>query len=354
MNTHPRSSGSFFLRRALVLSTLIGFSTVACQDDVLLALSTQKEEFEQIAAAQIDILWVVDNSQSMAEEQAGIGANFQAFISQLISTGVDYHIGVVSTDPDDRGQLHLGTGQVDSYITPLTVDAADVFLQNIKVGTNGAKLEKAFETASLALGVGPDWRPGQAPTVPNAGFLRDEAALFIIMVSDENDKSFGPVNYYRKLFEGYKGPGNESLISVSAIVGPPGSGCASAEAGDRYVDLASLTGGVYASICNDFASTLNDLSLTASNLKARFTLDGTPGLGARIPCATTQIGPFCVTVNDVAVEQVAAASTSVTGYQYDETSNSIVFRSGSVPSPGDKIVVEYQPVLATQTTTEGK
>ena len=65
------------------------------------------------------------------------------------------------------------------------------------------------------------------------------------MVSDENDKSFGPVNY-RKLFEGYKGPGNESLISVSVIVGPPGSGCSSAEAGDRYVDLASLTGGVCA------------------------------------------------------------------------------------------------------------
>ena len=354
MNTHPRSSWSHSLRRAVLFAALFGFSTVACQDDVLLALSTQKEEFEQIAAAQIDILWVVDNSQSMAEEQAGIGANFEAFISQLISTGVDYHIGVVSTDPEDGGQLHLGAGQIDSYITRLTVDAADVFLQNIKVGTSGAKLEKAFETASLALGVGPDWRPGQEPAVPNAGFIRDEAALFIIMVSDENDKSFGPVNYYRKLFEGYKGPGNESLISVSAIVGPPGSGCANAEAGDRYVDLASLTGGVYASICNDFASTLNDLSLTASNLKARFTLDGTPGLGARITCATPQIGPFCVTVDNVAVEQVAADSTSPTGYQYDENSNSIVFRSGSVPSPGQKIVIEYQPVLATQTTTEGK
>ena len=241
MNTNPRSSESYFLRRALLLGTLVGFSVVSCQEDVLLALGTQKEEFEQIAAAKIDILWVVDNSQSMAEEQAGIGANFQAFISQLISTGVDYHIGVVSTDPDDQGQLHLGSGQIDTYINPLTVDPANVFLENIKVGTSGAKLEKAFETASLALGVGPEWRPGQAPTPPNSGFLRDDAALFIIMVSDENDKSFGPVNYYRKLFEGYKGPGNESLISVSAIVGPPGSGCSSAEAGDRYVDLASLT-----------------------------------------------------------------------------------------------------------------
>lgn len=353
MNTHTRSSSSPFIRKAVLLSALVGFTSISCADDVLLALSTQKEEFEQIAAAKIDILWVVDNSQSMAEEQAGIGANFQAFISQLISTGVNYHIGVVSTDPDDNGQLHLGTGQIDSYINPLTVNAADVFLENIKVGTSGAKLEKAFETASLALGVGPDWRPGQAATPPNAGFLRDDAALFIIMVSDENDKSFGPVNYYRKLFEGYKGPGNESLISVSAIVGPPGSGCASAEAGDRYVDLASLTGGVYASICNDFASTLNDLSLTASNLKARFTLDGTPGLGARIPCNTASVGPFCVTVDGNAVEQVSAESTSSTGYQYDANSNSIVFRSGSVPSPGQVIVIEYQPVLSNQNTTEG-
>ena len=173
------------------------------------------------------------------------------------------------------------------------------------------------------------------------------------MVSDENDKSFGPVNYYRKLFEGYKGPGNESLISVSAIVGPPGSGCSTQRQAIATLTLASLTGGVYASICNDFASTLNDLSLTAE--PPRHVSHWTEHLVlARIPCATTQIGPFCVTVDDVAIEQVAADSTSPTGYQYDENSNSIVFRSGSVPSPGQKIVIEYQPVLATQSTTEGK
>ena len=51
MNTNPRSSESYFLRRALLLGTLVGFSVVSCQEDVLLALSTQKEEFEQIAAA---------------------------------------------------------------------------------------------------------------------------------------------------------------------------------------------------------------------------------------------------------------------------------------------------------------
>ena len=56
---------------------------------------------------------------------------------------------------------------------------------------------------------------------PNQGFLREQASLFLIMVSDEDDKSYGPVAYYNRLFEGYKGPGNEALISVSAIVSLP-------------------------------------------------------------------------------------------------------------------------------------
>ena len=51
--------------------------------DVLLALSTQKEEFEQIAAAKIDILWVVDNSQSMAKSKLASVPTFKPFISSV-------------------------------------------------------------------------------------------------------------------------------------------------------------------------------------------------------------------------------------------------------------------------------
>jgi hypothetical protein len=53
------------------------------------------------AADKLDILFVVDDSMSMAEEQAALAANFDAFIQELESqlpTLPDIHIGVTTPD----------------------------------------------------------------------------------------------------------------------------------------------------------------------------------------------------------------------------------------------------------------
>ena len=60
---------------------------------------------------------------------------------------------------------------------------------------------------------------------PNAGFLRPNAALAIIVVSDEDDSSFGTTDYYARFFQSAKGKGNESLVSFSAIAGTTPVGC---------------------------------------------------------------------------------------------------------------------------------
>ncbi|MBI3178376.1 MAG: VWA domain-containing protein, partial [Deltaproteobacteria bacterium] len=77
----------------------------SCGSDTLLALQTVKDEFVQNTAAMVDILWVVDNSSSMGEEQNGLAQSFDAFINNLVLSGVDYHVGVVATDTAD-GALH--------------------------------------------------------------------------------------------------------------------------------------------------------------------------------------------------------------------------------------------------------
>src|SRR6185503_15155126 len=46
-----------------------------------------------------DILFVVDNSGSMADEQENLAANFEAFITQIAGAG-DYQIMVATTDVD--------------------------------------------------------------------------------------------------------------------------------------------------------------------------------------------------------------------------------------------------------------
>ena len=325
-----------------VAVALTGLFFTGCAKDTLSQVSYTVEEFVQNTSPEIDILWVVDNSNSMAANQNGIGESFQAFINNLVETGVDYHIGVVSTDTADGGLLHTGVSG-ESYIDPNTVGPEAAFLDNVRVGVFGSASEKAFEAAALALGVGiGQWTPGNDVTPPNAGFLRDNATLFIIMVSDEDDKSFGPVSYYRKLFEGYKGPGNENMISVSSIVGDPGVGCSgtigNAQPGDRYIDLASQTGGVFASICDEFSETLRELSLTASGLKSRFELTAIPDLSAQLPCGTLAPAPFCVKVDDVAVQM----GNNAEGWTYNEATNSILFGANSVPEAQSTITVKFR------------
>ena len=116
----------------------------------------------------------------------------------------------------------------------------------------------------------------------NPGFVRDDAFLFVIFVSDENDSSFGELRYYWRVFEQLKGIGNEDTVSLSAIIGPPndlttgeGGGCDSdagmASAGDRYAMLAEETGGIWGSICDaSFADTLDALGSAAVGLKRKF------------------------------------------------------------------------------------
>nr|ADI22140.1 hypothetical protein [uncultured myxobacterium HF0200_19H16] len=321
------------LAAILILST-------GCADDVLVQLGTRTDEFLQQAAAEIDILWVVDNSNSMAANQQGLGQSFQSFIDNLLETGVDYHIGVVSTSITEGGRLS-GTGFIDSTVS----DPQSNFLSNVQVGTWGSPIERAFEAAALTLGIGPSWNPGDTPTPPNSNFLREDASLFIIMVSDEDDKSFGPVGYYRRIFEHYKGPGNEARISVSAIVGDPGEGCfeptrGSAQPGTRYIDLASQTGGLFASICNDFSESLKELSINASGLQSRFELSAAPNSRARVNCTGVNSSAFCVMVDGQAIPE--GTRSGRVGWTYIANTNSIQFLTDSIPGPQAKITVEYQ------------
>jgi len=115
---------------------------VGCARDALTPLATKTDEFKQNPAAAVDVLWVIDNSESMAEEQQGLGESFQTFIATLTGGSVDYHIGVISTDPADLGELHSGAQQV-AFIAPDTPDPQGTFLENVKVGTSGSRSERA-------------------------------------------------------------------------------------------------------------------------------------------------------------------------------------------------------------------
>jgi hypothetical protein len=165
----------------------------------------------------LDLLFVIDDSASMGEEQELLAANFPRFIDELYGDDgqlPDLHIGVVSSDlgippyelQQDQGDC-LGDGKdgvllrgpagADCGLTgdePYLVDSSDpdgairnyptgelarTFECMAKLGTNGCGFERHLEAMERALTDQPR----------NDGFLRDDAVLAIVFIADEDDCS---------------------------------------------------------------------------------------------------------------------------------------------------------------------
>ena len=231
----------------------------------------QVDTFKQKAAGQVDILWVVDNSWSMGEEQTNLANNFASFMTYIDQSQIDYQIGVVSTDFEDPA--HSGRLQGSpKIITRAAPDPVAAFAANVQVGTTGGGNEMGLLAAHDAL-------TEPLASSDNAGFHRPEASMALIFVSDEDDKSYGGIDFYIRFFSSLKEVGNENNVIVTAIVAPdpiPG-GCEAYYPGTRYNELVTELGGTSASICDaDFATTLQQLGLTVAGLGRKFVLSREP------------------------------------------------------------------------------
>ncbi len=288
----------------------------------------QVDSFTQKASAQVDILWVVDNSASMAEEQINLGNNFDSFISFIDASLIDYHIGVISTDMDDPS--HSGKLQGDPQVIDVdTPDPQAAFAANVQVGTSGGGNEMGLLAAHEAL---------SEPLVSgaNAGFLRADASLAIIFVSDEDDYSYGSIDYYERFFGTLKGIGNERQVIIAAIVGDAPDGCSGADGnadyGERYHQLVQTWGETTASICSDqFATDLEQLGLAVAGLSRKFEL-------SRDPDPTTV--EVRVDAHDGQGFQVIPQDPD-TGWRLQLDVKTIFFDGEYVPPPEADVEVEY-------------
>jgi len=330
----------------------LGLLAQAC-DDARFRVRTppgqRVDVFQQTAVPTIDVLWVVDNSSSMAEEQQALADNFSYFYDYLDRTGADFHIGVTSTDvysDGHRGQL-LGRVPIISRATPNT---SEVFAENVQVGIDGKGDEQGFLAATLAL------TEPLASTL-NAGFLRTDAFLFLIFVSDEDDRSFGEVPYFLRRFEQIKGVGNDGMINIAAAVEVEAGACPDAEPGVRYSELAIQAGGLAVSICQEnFADNLDALGFSAAGLKRSFALTeaavpATVAVWIKTQCdgipppaeICDEVFDDCRRDNDLYAYTCVLRQALPDGWAYEEDSASIRFFGRALPPFGAIIEVGYIP-----------
>ncbi len=74
---------------------------VGCSGTPSISVLPLLDTFQQqgnIVKVKMDILWVIDNSNSMKNEQKALRENFNSFITSFIGKGYDYRIAVITTD----------------------------------------------------------------------------------------------------------------------------------------------------------------------------------------------------------------------------------------------------------------
>lgn len=358
---------------ALVCASLAGCDCGTTRLTNTLPPDVRVDTYLQEAASKIDVLWVVDNSGSMAPRQENLARNFSAFINEFTRNSIDYRIAITTTDIFKEAGRFVGSPKI---LTPTTPNVVTAFANNIKVGINGSPYEVGLDAAKLSIDL---QNQANAAAVlqcksacPSSGrascearcetdtvfqFLRRDAYLYLIFVTDEEDRSAQDVRFFYRYFETAKGVGNDGTVTTAAIMGDvPSNGCG-ATPGTRYKGLSELTGGEVGSICDtNFSTTLTKLARNAVGLKRKFALQDKPNLQTlevrlRYPCnvPADQIAS-CTSVDRTACEGNPADSRNVVckpkqgapdGWEYEAGGNLVYFQGESVPGLSAQIELQY-------------
>ncbi|MBI4817468.1 MAG: choice-of-anchor D domain-containing protein [Deltaproteobacteria bacterium] len=287
----------------------------------------QIDEFDQLGKPKVDILFIVDDSCSMTDEQTALGDNFAAFIQFAQAQQLDYQIGVTTTDtvegsPPDAGRLvPLDLTPEERIVTPLSQPSPESdFVRNVNVGIDSTGTEVGLEAAYMAF-------TPPASTGHNLGFVRPDA---VIVVSDVDDQSPQSVDFYTNFLLSIKGFRNTNLFTFSAITCDDPSGCGDDPGvAQRYQEVTTRTGGIFSSIMTDnWSRSLEDLSVSAFGFKSRFFLSNQPELGS-----------LKVWVNEVEMGERELSGT--VNWFYDFATNSVNFSPFTTPEPGAHIRIEY-------------
>ena len=165
-------------------------------------------------------------------------------------------------------------------------------------------------------------------------FIRSEAMLHIILVSDEPEQSEDITGETWQMVTDQiiAKRGSAGLVRISSIVGDVPSGCqsggwfgSSADPGTGYVDATNYTNGVFLSICDSWSDPSN-LQLLA---ETSVLLDAYPLDYGAIE-ETIQ-----VTVNSYPVDSQY--------WHYDENTQAVIFDSNA-PQEGSSVQITYVPL----------
>ncbi|MFO0606141.1 MAG: hypothetical protein U0324_23405 [Polyangiales bacterium] len=247
------------MMRKLVPFVVAGMSVAGCLERCAVAVRPTTQTAVRLpinvtGIDNVDILFEIDNSGSMANNQETLARNFGTLVDRLVNPPTDpqtmrplyppvksLHLGVISSDLGTPGSVVPSCANTDlgddGLLNPIRNGAAmrthqpwqsappgrrparctndpnqfpsflsfdrgtsnaetfrEEFICNAYLSSTGCGLEQQLESMYRALVVH-NPRAAAGNTDPNAGFVRDDAVLALVMVSDEEDGSVRDCRY---------------------------------------------------------------------------------------------------------------------------------------------------------------
>ncbi len=261
--------------------------------------SQEGETFEVPVEPPVDIIFAVDQSCSMDTEAAALASAFGNFIGTINTVTTDWQVGVVTLFDGC-----FNSGVLDNS----TPNYQSLFTSGVTMGGHHNRTEALLELSATAVS---KTGAGQC----NAGFLRPNALLHVIVDSDEPEQS--GTNWSTWLNDMSAYVANPGLLKVSAVIDQGNCGTGSG----GYVEAANDTGGEVLNICNSNWASQVDVLANAS-------LAGINTFGLGLPAAGETVAVF--------VDGVEWTS----GWTFDPGSNSVVFDDPNFQG-GEIIDVDY-------------
>lgn len=200
-------------------------------DETFFSMFSVKERFDPRATQtlrsakieKIDLLWIVDNSGSMSDEQASLSTNFRTFAETYLARGWDFRTSVITSDaylarqaggnanyganngqdyaklvagvhdgvrPPVNSGVRSGLPILDTISNLSILQLVDAFVLNSKPGITGSGSERGLESTITFLNQNEIEGNCDTEKADSNCFFRKDSARIFAYVSDECDSSY--------------------------------------------------------------------------------------------------------------------------------------------------------------------
>ncbi len=252
--------------------------------------------FPQTPAPKVDFLFVVEDTTGMGPRQTSLAAAFPDFATALASANLDWRIAVITA----------AAPQLRGPVITASPNAAAEFSSQVLVGENGFASPTGIQQAYDAT------QPGGSAG-PGTSFLRADATLSVVFVSDGFDQSMVSPDTVFDYWVGLKG-GDADQVQVHGFVG--------LYFNSAYRTLVGFAGGLEYNIWGlqpDWGTEVADIAAAVA-----------PTLVFPLPSVPAR--PSLVVREDGTVSTRAV---------YDASNNLVRFSNVGLPGVGSVITIDY-------------